>query len=200
MFELKNCCTVPFPEKLSEQYEVKKHAIYANINTSKVQKMMERFIKEHNNEPLFFILEIPTKLDDETKYGKWIADYFHKDVYFIDGLSTDKALQILSELAPLLVDDGMNSFGFGGHLSHEEILFGRYNVMTIYTQKADKYITFLSDFSIEKTDELITAHNTFSKENYGETWVCKDYDFTIYDIPEKYIESGMYFYERRNKD
>lgn len=32
MLELKECCQVPFPEKLSEGYEVTERAIYANVN------------------------------------------------------------------------------------------------------------------------------------------------------------------------
>ena len=63
MIELKECCRVPFPEKLFEKYEVKENAIYANVNTSKVLDMMKRFIKMHE-EPLFFILEIPCKEKD----------------------------------------------------------------------------------------------------------------------------------------
>ena len=51
----------------------------------------------------------------------------------------------------------MNTFGFGGHMSHEEITFGHYNVMTIYTRDTDKYSPLLSDFGIEKTDNLVTA-------------------------------------------
>ena len=44
MLEMKECCKVPFPEKLFEEYEVKDTAIYANVNASKVVDMMKRFI------------------------------------------------------------------------------------------------------------------------------------------------------------
>ena len=56
MLEMKECCKVPFPEKLFEGYKVKDTAIYANVNASKVVDMMKRFIEMHN-EPMFFILE-----------------------------------------------------------------------------------------------------------------------------------------------
>lgn len=197
MIELKKCCKVPFPEYLYEQYEVHQTCIFANVNVSKVMAMMEQFIKKHNDEPLFFILEIPTSLDDEDVDSENKADSFHEDVYFIDGLNKDEALQILKELGDLLSQDGMNTFGFGGHMSHEEITFGRYNVMTIYTRDTDKYSPLLSDFGIEKTDNLITAWDTFSREHGGETWRMDNTDFNIYDIPKMYKDKGMYFYERR---
>ncbi len=34
MLEMKECCKVPFPKKLFEEYEVKDTAIYANVNAS----------------------------------------------------------------------------------------------------------------------------------------------------------------------
>lgn len=199
MIELKKCCSVPFPKKLFEQYEVRSTCIYANVNASKVTAMMERFIMEHSDEPMFFILEIPTSLDDEKTSDEQIIDSLHEDVYFIDGLNKDEALQILKELGDLLSQDGMNTFGFGGHKSHEEIVFGRYNVMTIFTKDTDKHSSLLNDFGIEKTDNLITAWDTFSREHGGQTWCLESDDMSIYDIPEKYKDIGMYFYERRNK-
>ena len=55
MLELKECCQVPFPEKLFEGYEVTDSAIYANVNASKVPEMMRQFIAMHE-EPLFFLM------------------------------------------------------------------------------------------------------------------------------------------------
>ena len=49
MLEMKECCKVPFPEKLFEEYEVKDTPIYANVNASKIVDMMKRFIEMHND-------------------------------------------------------------------------------------------------------------------------------------------------------
>lgn len=49
MLEMKECCKVPFPEKLFEECEVKDTAIYANVNASKILDMMKRFIEMHND-------------------------------------------------------------------------------------------------------------------------------------------------------
>ena len=59
MLKLKKYCSVPFPEKLFEQYEVQDNMIIANVGTDKVMDMMLKFIGMHD-EWLFFILEIPT--------------------------------------------------------------------------------------------------------------------------------------------
>ena len=201
MIELKKCCKVPFPEKLFEKYEVQKKAIYANVNTSKVVDMMKCFVEMHN-EPMFFILEIPCKEYDGITDSKILInannDY---DVYFIDGLDKEHANQCLDALGDFLTKDGMNTFGIGGHESHEEILFGKYNVVTIYTNSADEYSELLSSFGIEKTASLVTAWDTFDESHPGECslYVSEETGKTIYDIPDAYKEYGMYLYEERKE-
>ena len=202
MIELKECCKVPFPEKLFEEYEVRDNTIYANVNTSKILEMMKRFIEMHD-EPLFLILELPCEEDDggiteEKTLLNTTNDY---DVYFIDGMSGEQAKNIVDALGKFLVKDGMNTFGIGGHISHEEILFGKYNVTTIYTRNAESYYALLSDFGIAKTDNLVTAWDTFSPEHGGECgiYVSKETGNTIYGIPKMYKDYGMYLYESRKK-
>lgn len=203
MLETKECCKVPFPEKLFEEYEIKNTAIYANVNASKVIEMMKRFIAMHD-EPLFFILELPCKEDDGgiTAENKLTNTADDCDVYFIDGLNAEQAEGCIDSLAGFLVKDGMNTFGIGGHESYEEILFGKYNVMTIYTKNAESYHDFFNSFGIAKTDNLITAWDTFDAEHPGEChlYVSKKTGKTIYDIPELYKEYGMYLYEARKRD
>ena len=199
MLELKECCKVPFPEKLFEEYEIKDTFIRANVNASKVLEMMKRFIHMHN-EPLFFILEFPSKVEDGMTEEKMIyCAGDARDVYFVDGMNAERATQIVDALGNFLVKDGLNLFGIGGHESHEEILFGQYNVMTIYTKNAEAYSDFMHSFGIKKTDSLVTAWNTFDPENPGECerYVSKETGKTIYDIPEAYKEYGMYLYETR---
>lgn len=201
MLEMKECCKVPFPEKLFEEYEVKDTAIYANVNASKVVEMMKRFIEMHN-EPMFFIMELPCKNEDGITSEKTITnandDY---DVYFIDGLDAEQAINCLNSLGSFLVKDGMNNFGFGCHESHEEILLGKYNVMTIYTKEADSYRKFFKDFGIKKVKKLVTAWDTFDPLHPGECecYVSEETGKTIYDIPEIYKEYGMYLYEARKE-
>ena len=104
MLELKQCCSVPFPEKLFESYEIADNTIRANVNASKVLDMIRRFIHMHD-EPVFFILELPRKDYDGITESKTVKnateDY---DVYFIDGLNTQNACKCLDALGNFLVD------------------------------------------------------------------------------------------------
>lgn len=198
MLELKECCQVPFPEKLFEGYEVTEKAIYANVNTSKVMDMMKHFI-ETNREPLFFILEIPANKIDLKEVEPGVVSDLPDDVYYIDGCDRENALQLLDAVGPFLIKDGLNTFGFAGHESGEEMLFGRYNIMTVYTADAAKYAPFFASFGIEPTDSLVTAWDTFDQDHPGE---CKRFEIrglTIYDIPEMYKEYGMYRAEQRGE-
>ena len=201
MIELKECCKVPFPEKLFEEYEIKDSAIYANVNTSKVLEMMTSFIKMHD-EPLFFILELPCRAEDGIAVEKALLNTNNDhDIYFIDGFDAEQAEHCLKALGGFLIKDGLNTFGIGGHKSHEEILFGKYNVMTIYTKNGEAYCDFLNNFGIAKTDNLVTAWDTFDPEHPGECerYISKETGKTIYDIPETYKEYGMYLYEARKE-
>ncbi len=202
MLEMKECCKVPFPEKLFEEYEVKDTAICANVNASKVIDMMKRFIEMHD-ESMFFILELPCKQEDSITASKKLVKLGeNNDVYFIDGMNKDSANQVLDALGVFLVKDGMNTFGIGCHESHEEILFEKYNVMTVYTKDAEKYKGFFESFGIKNTSKLVTAWDTFDSEHPGE---CTPYVSTktgkaVYDIPEDYKKFGMYLYEQRIED
>ncbi len=199
MMELKQGCRVPYPEKLFEQYEVSERAIHANVDASKVMDMMRRFIKEHR-EYLFFILELPANQADETETAPGVVDTFHTDIYFMDGLDEEHALQMLETVGSLLIADGMNTFGFGGHESHEEILFERYNVMRVYYVDAAKYESFFADFGISKTDQLVTAWDTFDAEHPGECERVEMNGKTVFDIPADFEKYGLYFYERRGDE
>lgn len=193
MLEMKMGCSVPFPEKLFEGYEAQENRILANINASKVVDMMREFIAGHD-EPLFFILEVPSRICDEDT-----SDSRGTDVYFVDKMDANRANNLLDVLGEFLVHDGMNTFGIGGHISKEEILFERYNVMLIYTKDCEKYASFFSKFEIDEVENLVTAWDTFGGETCGECrmLVTEEGGKTIYDIPEIYKDYGMYFYEKR---
>ena len=198
MTELKKCCKVPFPEKIFEQYEVGDQTITANVGTGKVADMMRHFI-EMRDEPVFFILELPTDLGNEEKFSDGIADGFHTDVYYLDNCSQEAALSLLNSLAPLLIDDGMNAFGFGGHASNDEIMFGKYNVMTVYAADIAKYEKLFTDLGIEKTAALVTAWDTFDSTHPGESFRYEKDGRSVYNIPGLLRDSGLYLAERRGE-
>jgi len=196
MLELKPCCKVPYPEKLLEQYQVMNGRICANVSYTKVYDMMRRFIDGHN-EPLFFILELPSR---QGVSADAVVKNLPNDVYYMDGLEPPRAVELLDALVHFLVRDGLSTFGFGGHYSHEEILFGKYNVMTLYAEDPVSQKAFFEEFGISETNNLITAWDTFDAEHCGE---CSRYEVegqTVFDIPEAFKDWGMYQAERRDSD
>ena len=47
------------------------------------------------------------------------------DVYYIDGCTQEECLVLLEKYGKLLVNDGMNRFGFGCHESGDEIMLDK---------------------------------------------------------------------------
>lgn len=196
MLNLRNGSKVPFPEKLSEGYEYNKPCFTANVGADKLEAIMRHFITLHN-EPLFFILELPTRQENETEVRPGVVEALHKDAYYIDGCTQEDALAILRETADLMINDGMCAFGFGCHQSHDEIMVGKYNVVTVYAQDKAVYDGFFEEHGIALTENLVTAWDTFSQEYPGESSIVDTDGKSVYDIPEILKERGIFFAERR---
>ncbi len=197
MLQLRKGSKVPFPEKLSEGYEYSEPCFTANVNADKLEALMRHFITLHN-EPIFFILELPTNRQDETEIRPGVAEVLHKDVYYIDGCTQEKALSILGKTAKLMINDGMCNFGFGCHQSHDEIMVGKYNVVTVHARDKAVYDGFFEEHAIPLAKNLITAWDTFSKDNPGESSIVETGGKSVYDIPDILKDWGIFFAERRH--
>ncbi len=197
VLKLRKGCKVPLNEKLFEGYERSGNTIYANVDADKIIDVLKHFITIHN-ELLFFILELPTKLDDEKRIQSGVMNNFHKDIYYIDGCSQEKALAILEQIGELLVNDGLCSFGFGGHLSNNEIMIGKYNLVSIYEKKQGTFDRFFEAHDIKIVEQLISAWDIFTREQPGESECINTDGKNVFDIPEMLKEWGMYFAERRD--
>ena len=195
MLNMKSGCKVPFPEKLEEAYQTKENVITANIGIDNIEAVMQHFIVMHE-EPLFFILELPTNANDEIQIRQGLH---HKDVYYIDGCSQNEAIAILMRVGDILFNDGLAEFGYGGHESGDEIMFGKYNILTIFSNNTEQYDEFFEAHGIKKVSELVTAWDTFSQEHPGFSKRITVAGKDIYSIPEQFKESGMYFAERREE-
>lgn len=126
-----------------------------------------------------------------------IVEEIHKDIYYINGCSQEECLVLLKRYGELLINDGMNRFGFGCHESQDEIMLDKYNVVTIYSQQLPKYNEFLEAHGIEKVENLITVWNTFSDDTPGQ---AERYDYKgklVYDLPEELKDWGMYLADTR---
>ncbi len=196
MLKFRKGCTIPFPEKIHEEYEINDNCIIANIDADKIENLLLDFIKMHN-EPLFFILEIPSKQYDETEIKPGIVESFHKDVYYIDGCTQEKAFAVVSRIGKLLVNDGLSSFGFGCHVSHDEIMIGKYNVITIYSQVPENYNTLLEKNELKQVNKLVTAWDTFTQNSPGKADKIETDGKDIFDIPKMFADFGMYLAEHK---
>ena len=196
MLVLRTGCEVPFPEKLSEEYMLTDSQIIANISADKIKEVMEHFICIHE-EPVFFILELPSRRDDEEEIRPGVVEKLHKDVYYIDGCTQKEALTILLRVGDLMINDGLCSFGFGCHESTDEIMFGKYNVTTIFSRNIEQYIGFMAEHEIPKADNITTAWETFSREHPGSSERIDTDGRDVYSIPEMFADWGIYKAEQR---
>ncbi len=197
--KLKAGAKISSASPIYEGYEVGENYITANVGVDKIESVLQHFIVMHE-EPIFFILELPANADAETPIAPGIVNALHKDIYYIDGCSQEEALTILIRVGNLLYNDGLSSFGFGCHESGDEIMFGKYNVLTIYSQEIEKFNDFFDAHEIEKTDDLLTAWDTFTKDTPG---VSERYEIdgkTVFDIPKQFEDWGMYLAEQRKED
>lgn len=196
MLKFRKGSTVPYAERINEEYEINNNRIVANIDADKIENLLSDFIKMHN-EPLFFILENPSKQYDETEIKPGLAESKHKDVYYIDGCTQEEAFTVLSRVGKLLINDGLCSFGFGCHISHDEMMLGKYNVITIFSQTPENYIKLLEKNELKRVDKLVTAWDTFTQDNPGKSERITTDGKDIFDIPEMFADWGMYFAEQR---
>ena len=90
MLEMIKGCKVPFIDKLAQQYQVQEQGLIANVGADKIQEVFEHFITLQN-EPIFFILELPTNQNDEQRLRENDNSSAHKDIYYIDGLNAKQA-------------------------------------------------------------------------------------------------------------
>lgn len=186
-------------ENLFESFtKLTEHHLMANVHAEKILEVFQHFIVIHD-EPLFFILELPVSIDREKVIAKNIIKESHKDVYYIDGCSREECLALMIRYGDLLINDGLSKFGFGGHKSHDEIMLGSYNVVTIYSKELSKFNDFFEPHNIQFVEELVTAWKTFSKTSPGISEIYESNGKTVYDLPTELSEWGIYLAETRTE-
>ncbi|MBQ9415089.1 MAG: hypothetical protein IJU16_08205 [Clostridia bacterium] len=198
MLKLRKGSVVPFPERLFEGFEVDGNTIIANVSADKIRALMERFIDDHR-EPLFFILELPCHRDDETEIKPGLVEALHRDVYYLDDCTGAEAREILRRFGDVLINDGLCTFGFGGHRSNDELVFGKYNETVAFSRKIERMAEMFEEHRIPWTAELVTARRTFSANHPGRSDRIETDGQTVFDIPALLEEQGLYKAERREE-
>lgn len=165
----------------------------------KLEELCERIFHPISGTPMdeLFTRYMYFVRDRENPVAPGILEETHKDVYYIDGCSQEECLVLLERYGELLINDGMNRFGFGCHESQDEIMLDKYNVVTIYSQQLSNYNEFFEAHGIEKVESLITAWDTFSDETPGQAERCDYKGKSVYDLPEELKDWGMYLADTR---
>ena len=161
MLKMIKGCRNHNPSILYEGYEQTDFGFVANVDADKIQVLYENFVKLHN-EICFVILEVPTNAKEESSLRSGGTSPLHKDVFYLDGLTPDLAIEFLRVFGEWLIHDGMSSFGIGIHSGANEIVAGKYNVVTVYTQDKQKYNGFFETLGIQQVSELKTAWDYFT--------------------------------------
>lgn len=195
MLELTKGASVPKASMLSEQYDRSETLMTANIDSRRIKEVFQHFICMQEND-LFFILELPVSSDVEAKLRKADTDPMHKDIYYMDFLSKEEALTILIRYGELLINDGISRFGYGVHDNNAEIMRDKYNVITLWSNCMEKYDGFFEEHGIPRVDKCFTAWDTFSSETPGTSSRIEIDGLSVYDLPEKLKEWGLYLYEQ----
>ena len=124
MFQTATGVTVPFPEKLSEQYELDGNTITANLSFEKLSDFVHSFYAELD-EPLFIAIHPDAESDE---------------VWYLDGMTKKQLTMILDGYGELLYQDGLSAFAIGSLTTEEELFVQKYKVLSIYSETAKRFV------------------------------------------------------------
>lgn len=196
--KFKQGCQVPNPDIINESFMTKEQYILANVDSAHLLNVLLTFI-DNIEEPGFLFLEVPLNSQEESKLRKSNQDPFHKGIYYLDNLSKAIMKSIIECYKTVLLQDGLIHFGFASHRTKEEIVIGKYNVVTIYSRNLSKWANILSNLSIPKVERIVSAWDTFTETNPGQSFAIKDENLDIYVVLEELQKNGLYLYEIREE-
>ncbi len=165
------CYHIPLAGEIAEEYEVYDNQILANISETHLKDMIVKFV-ETLEEPCFFILETPLKLNEEKKIKD--SKEFHHHVYYIDGVNRNLLLDLIDSQFTSFRKEGLISFGVASHSSHDELFVTKYNIIRIFSKNIEKYNKFMGEFDIKKSTKIKTAWDTFNQELPGQAFASDD--------------------------
>lgn len=190
MFQTAPGVTIPFPEKIQEQFQVYEgQSIQANISFEKLKFLLTEFYQSLP-EPLFFVLQLPLSIQEERQLG--YDKILHQEVCYLDGQTRNQIDSILNSYGEILLEDGISQFAIASHVNHEEIFIQKYKLTDLYSLSPRHFIPLLQRYGITETDYLFTVWDTFSQETPGECRRISMKGLDVYDIAERLKEQGMY--------
>lgn len=182
MIEFIKGCKITNSDNLKEEYKISGNWIKANVNASKILKLMYEFAEmQQDDEPLFLFLEIPSKkenqknieeFDKERKYK--IKDGFYYEIYYLDGISKNFFKELLDKSGEILLNDGMSSFGLGNFTTNDEIGKYKYNQVKLLSNNIEKYEELFRKNNIKRNDNTTLSVNLINPDNPGICNIYKD--------------------------
>ena len=190
MFQTAPGVTIPFPERIQEQFQVYEgQSIQANISFEKLKPLITEFYQSIP-EPLFFVLQIPLSIQEERQLGH--DRILHQEVCYLDGQTRDQIDYILNLYGQILLEDGISQFAIASHSNDEEIFIQKYKSVSLYSPSPRRFIPLLQRYGLTETDHLFTVWDTFSQETPGECRRISIEGFDAYGISECLKKKGMY--------
>jgi len=191
MFQVASGVSVPFPERLKEEFQIFETSILLNLSFEKIKIFIDEFIT-YLSQPLFFVLEIPMSQQEESEIRKDDTFPFHKKVCYLDGQSSEQIATILKQYGDLLLNDGISQFAIYSHDTKDGVYIQKYKIMSIYSHTPQNYVKFLEKYGLTQTKKLLTAWDTFSHESPGHVERVQIDGMSIFDVYDELIKNGMY--------
>jgi hypothetical protein len=190
---------IPRVAILKEGYEIKLRdenafTICANVSAEKIDSVFRASLTRLP-EPVFLILETPCNQVREIELRKKPTDSVHRNVYFMDGPDRSRLIKIYEQFQELLIHDGLVYFGVKSRKSGDEVFVSAYKIFHFFGQMPNRFEDVLTEFAIPKTEHLITAWNTFTKDAPGEKSRCYVNGIGIYEMLETLIRQHGLFHK-----
>lgn len=178
MFQTAAGVTVPFPDKLREQYVREGDRITLNLSFEKLNGFVAAFFKKLDA-PLFLALHVP-------------ADETHDRLYYLDGISAKQMRTLWQMYGELLCQDGLSAFAIASHETGEELFVQKYKIISLYSPRIERFAPLLEQYGVTETDTLVTAWDTFSEEHPGSLRLVDIEGETVLDAVEQLRQIGLY--------
>lgn len=194
--------TVPDLTGVAEGYSVKTApAGYSDFTVNVSAERLAYVFRELSSQVAglgYFLLETGTPRDIEETLRHKPSDPFHRDVFYLDGITVERAHAILAANERNLIHDGGVNFGFGSHKSRDEVFVGTYKIVRIYTDAPEKYREALKRLGFPKRETLKTVWDNLGPNTPGKRTILEDARPTRWEMIDALKTEGLHFAERRD--
>ena len=176
MFQTAAGVTVPFPEQLSDAYQLEGENLTASLSFEKLADFVRAFYTRLD-EPLFLAIHPDADTDE---------------VWYLDNMTKKQLTMILDGYGELLYQDGLSAFAVGSLATEEELFVQKYKVLSIYSPQIARFARLLEQYGAVRTNQLVTAWDMFSAEHPGEARRLEIAGMTVPDLIKELQKIGMY--------